>query len=84
MLAGSTLSIEPLAPMFAKDDPELRELVLAAMRQIYRDGEAGHLYSRWFTSPLPGRGFNLNLKLNPLLQDNFRRPSAYVTDWVVL
>ncbi len=83
-LAGQPLSIEPLAPMFARNDPELAELVLAAMRQIYRDGEMGPLYDRWFIQQLPGRNFKLDLKLNPLLNDNFRRPSSYVTDWVVL
>lgn len=84
VLAGQPLSIEPLAPMFARNDAELADLVLAAMRQIYRDGEMGPMYNRWFLSNLPGRTFKLDLKLNPLLNDNFRRPSSYVTDWVVL
>ena len=70
--------------MFARNDPELAEGVLAAMRQIYRDGEMAPLYERWFLKPLPGRTFGLDLKLSPLLNDNFRRPSSYVTDWVVL
>jgi len=83
-LTGQPLSIEPLAPMFARNDPELAEGVLAAMRQIYRDGEMAPLYDRWFIKPLRGRTFGLDLKLNPLLSDNFRRPSSYVTDWVVL
>ena len=83
-LAGQPLSIEPLAPMFARNDAELAEGVLAAMRQIYRDGEMAALYERWFLKPLPGRTFGLDLKLNPLLNDNFRRPSSYVTDWAVL
>lgn len=83
-LTGKPLSIEPLAPMFPHNDPELAQLILSAMRQIYRDGEMNAIYDRWFLNPLPGRGFALNLKLNPLLNDNFRRPSSYVTDWVVL
>ena len=83
-LAGQSLSIEPLAPMFAGNDTELAAAVLAAMRQIYRDGEMAPLYERWFLRPLPGRAFGLGLKLSPLLHDNFRRPSSYVTDWVVL
>ena len=66
------------------NDAELAEGVLAAMRQIYRDGEMAALYERWFLKPLPGRTFGLDLKLNPLLNDNFRRPSSYVTDWAVL
>ena len=84
VLTGQPLSIEPLAPLFAKNDPELHDLLLTAMRQLYRDGQMDALYDRWFSSPLPGRGFSLGLKINPLLHDNFRRPSAYVTDWVVL
>lgn len=84
VLAGRNLSIEPLAPMFNKNDPELTSLVQSFMRQFYRDGEMAQLYDRWFMHEVPGQGYNLSLKLNPLLSDNFRRPSSYVTDWVML
>ena len=77
-------SIEPLAPMFSKTDPELEKVVLQVMQQLYRDGQMNAIYERWFLSPLPGLGYNLNLKMGALLQDNLRRPTAYVTDWMVL
>nr|WP_311464687.1 amino acid ABC transporter substrate-binding protein [uncultured Ottowia sp.] len=77
-------SIEPLAPMFSKSDPELERVVLQIMQQLYRDGEMDAIYKRWFLSPLPGLGYNLNLKMGALLQDNLRRPTAYVTDWTVM
>ena len=77
-------SIGPLAPMFSKSDPELERVVLQIMQQLYRDGEMDAIYKRWFLSPLPGLGYNLNLKMGALLQDNLRRPTAYVTDWTVM
>ena len=77
-------SIEPLAPMFSKSDPELEKVVLQAMQQLYRDGEMDAIYKRWFLSPLPGLGYNLNLKMGALLQDNLRRPTSYVADWTVM
>ena len=77
-------SIEPLAPMFSKSDPELEKVVLQAMQQLYRDGEMDAIYKRWFLSPLPGLGYNLNLKMSALLQDNLRRPTSYVADWTVM
>ena len=77
-------SIEPLAPMFSKSDPELERVVLQIMQQLYRDGEMDAIYKRWFLSPLPGLGYNLNLKMGALLQDNLRRPTSYVADWTVM
>ena len=77
-------SIEPLAPMFSKTDPELEKVVLQVMQQLYRDGQMNAIYERWFLSPLPGLGYNLNLKMGALLQDNLRRPLDYVSDWTVM
>ena len=68
-------SIEPLAPMFSKTDPELEKVVLQVMQQLYRDGQMNAIYERWFLSPLPGLGYNLNLKMGALccLPDWLRR-----------
>lgn len=84
VLAGRNLSIEPLAPMYNKNDAELNSLVQSFMRQFYRDGEMAQLYDRWFMHEVPGQGYNLKLQPSALLSDNFRRPSGYVTDWVML
>ena len=77
-------SVEPLAPMFSKDDAELEKMVRAIMQNMYRGGEMNAIYARWFLSPLPGLGYNLNLKMGALLQDSLRRPTDCVSDWTVM
>lgn len=84
VLTGIAMSIEPLSLMYSKDDAELGALVLTQMKQLYRNGDMERLYRQWFQQPLPSRSYSLDLKLNPLLRDNFMRPSPYVTDWTVL
>ena len=50
----------------------------------YRDGTARQIYKKWFEQPLPGRGYSLDLPPDMLLNDTFRRPDGFVTDWTVL
>ncbi|MDO5691460.1 MAG: amino acid ABC transporter substrate-binding protein [Pseudomonadota bacterium] len=83
-VVGTPLTVEPLSLMFDKTDSELRTMVVNEMSRLYREGEINRIYDRWFRSPLPGHAYNLDMDVNPLLRDNFRRPSTYVADWVVL
>jgi glutamate/aspartate transport system substrate-binding protein len=83
-VVGSGLSVEPLAVMFAKNDPELAAIMEREMAHMYTSGKMKQIYKKWFQSPLPQRGFNLNVPSNPLLADMFSRPSSFVVDWTIL
>ena len=81
---GARLSVEPLAPLVSKYAPDFQNLVNQAMKDLYRDGTARQIYKKWFEQPLPGRGYSLDLPPDMLLNDTFRRPDGFVTDWTVL
>ena len=82
-VTGPTMSIEPLAIMFNKDDSELATIVKKEMAHLTQTGQLRKLYTKWFQSPLAQRSFNLNVTPNPLTREILIRPSEYVEDWVV-
>ena len=84
VVVGPAMSFEPLSLMLSKTDPELQQQVQADMARLYRDGRMERIYERWFEAPLPDLSYALDIKLDRLLRDNFRRPSPYVPDWAVL
>ena len=83
-VVGARMSVEPLAPLVPKHAPDFQALVTQAMKDMYRDGTARQIYKKWFEQPLPGRGYSLDLPPDMLLNDTFRRPDGFVTDWTVL
>jgi glutamate/aspartate transport system substrate-binding protein len=66
---------EPYGIMLRRDDPAFKKVVDDAMTAIYKSGEAAKLYAKWFQSPIPPRGINLNLPMTPALRNQFANPS---------
>jgi glutamate/aspartate transport system substrate-binding protein len=83
-VVGPSLSVEPLAVMYSKTDPELEALITKEMMQLYTSGKMKAMYKKWFQSSLPQRNFNLNVSPGSLLLDMFTRPSGFIVDWVML
>ncbi|MBS0390409.1 MAG: amino acid ABC transporter substrate-binding protein [Proteobacteria bacterium] len=83
-VVGPRMSVEPLAPMVPRNAPDFQLLVSQAMKDMYRDGTARQVYRKWFEQPLPQRGYALDMPPDLLLNDTFRRPGAFVTDWTIL
>ena len=79
-VVGKLLTVEPLAIMMSKEDPELKHLVDDEMKRMIRSGEAAALYEHWFTKPIPPRNVSLNLPMNYLLRDFWQYPSDVVPD----
>ena len=77
-VVGKLLTIEPLAIMMSKDDPELKRIVDDEMKRLIRSGEGNALYDRWFTKPIPPKNVSLNLPMNYLLRDFWQYPSDIV------
>jgi ABC-type amino acid transport substrate-binding protein len=77
-VVGKFLTIDPLAIMMSKDDPELKRIVDDEMKRLIRSGEGHALYERWFTKPIPPRNVSLNLPMNYLLRDFWQYPSDVV------
>ena len=77
-VVGKFLTIEPLAMILPKNDPELKAIVDAEMRRLIHSREAHALYQRWFERPIPPRAKPLNIPMNYLLKDFWKYPN----DWV--
>jgi ABC-type amino acid transport substrate-binding protein len=75
---GKFLTIEPLAMILPKNDPELKKIVDAEMKRLINGREAHALYQRWFEQPIPPKNKALNIPMNYLLKDFWKYPN----DWV--
>jgi len=79
-IVGDPLSAEAYAIMLRKDDPAFKTLVDHEMSRLINDGEIYKLYDKWFKSPLPPKGINMNMQMGHLLRDFFRFPTDKVGD----
>lgn len=69
---------EPYGILVPKDDQAFHQAVNGALREIFISGEINAIYNKWFTSPIPPDGRNLNLPLSPQLKAAFDSPEDYV------
>ncbi|RZI39876.1 amino acid ABC transporter substrate-binding protein [Herbaspirillum sp. HC18] len=79
-IVGDPLSAEPYAIMLRKDDPAFKTIVDREMGRIIQDGEIYKLYDKWFKSPIPPKGVNMNMPMGHLLRDMLRFPTDKVGD----
>jgi glutamate/aspartate transport system substrate-binding protein len=78
-VVGKFLTIEPLAIMLSKDDPEFKRVVDDEMRRLITGSREAHaIYERWFTKPIPPRNTALALPMNYLLKDFWKYPTDQV------
>jgi glutamate/aspartate transport system substrate-binding protein len=66
---------EPYSVVLRKDDPELKKIVDTALREMMSSGEMERLYNKWFLSPIPPKGVNLQIPMSQLLRDLFQKPN---------
>lgn len=71
-VVGDSLQVEPYACMVRKDDPEFKKLVDGTITRLIKSGEFSRLYTKWFQSPIPPKGVNLNLPMSDELKANLK------------
>ncbi|CAN7207864.1 transporter substrate-binding domain-containing protein [Polaromonas sp. LjRoot131] len=71
-VVGDSLQVEPYACMLRKDDPEFKKLVDGTITRLMKSGEFAKMYAKWFTSPIPPKGVNLNLPMSEELKANLK------------
>jgi ABC-type amino acid transport substrate-binding protein len=71
-VVGDSLQVEPYAVMVRKNDPEFKKLVDETIAGLMKSGEFEKLYKKWFQSPIPPRGANLNAPMNDELRNNMK------------
>jgi glutamate/aspartate transport system substrate-binding protein len=74
-VVGEPLQVEPYAIMLRKDDPAFKKLVDDTVAALMKSGEFEALYKKWFQSPIPPRGINLNAPMSTELRENLKQLS---------
>lgn len=75
-IVGESLRTENQSLMFRKDDPEFKAVVDRVVIGMMKSGEMEKLYAKWFMSPIPPKGININYPLNAETKDAFVHPSS--------
>jgi len=63
-IVGPELSVEPIACMMRKDDPQFSKAVNASIARQVQDGSLAKIYDRWMMQPVPPNNVSLNLPLS--------------------
>lgn len=71
-VVGDAIQVEPYAIMLRKDDPTFKKLVDTTIADLIKSGEFTKLYKKWFQSPIPPKGINLNAPMSRELQENLK------------
>ena len=74
-VVGDAIQIEPYAIMVRKDDPAFKALVDGTLARLMDSGDFAKLYTKWFQSPIPPKGINLNAPMAKELMDNLKAKS---------
>jgi glutamate/aspartate transport system substrate-binding protein len=74
-VVGEAIQVEPYAIMLRRDDPAFKKLVDGTISGLIKSGEFATLYKKWFQSPIPPKGINLNAPMSQELQDNLKNLS---------
>lgn len=74
-ILDASLSREPYAAMFRKDDPAFKALVDRTITEMFTSGRMTELYKAWFESPIPPKNVNLNFPMNTFTKELFATPN---------
>ena len=74
-ILSESLRAEPYGPMLRKDDPQFKALVDKTLTALYKSPEIERIYKKWYQSPIPPKGVNLNFPMTPELKADFANPN---------
>ncbi|UCV22268.1 glutamate/aspartate ABC transporter substrate-binding protein [Ferribacterium limneticum] len=75
IVTGTAQSKEAYGCMVRKDDPVFKKVVDAALTKALTSGDAEKIYAKWFMSPIPPKGLNLNMPLSEEMKAAFKAPN---------
>ncbi|WP_420476862.1 transporter substrate-binding domain-containing protein [Noviherbaspirillum sp. ST9] len=70
-----SLRQEPYSMMLRKDDPQFKALVDKTVGAVMKSGEIEKIYFKWFQSPIPPKGININFPMTPAIREAFKNPN---------
>lgn len=74
-IVGTPQSKEAYAMAMRRDDAGFKKVVDAAIAEAETSVQAAKLYQKWFQSPVPPKGLNLDLPMNEDLKQVFAHPT---------
>ena len=74
-IVGEVLSVEPIAIMFRKDDPQFKKAVDATVIGMMASGELAKIYDKWFLQPIPPANTRVGLPLSEANQAAWAAPN---------
>ncbi len=74
-ITREALSVEPYGIMMRRDDPAFKRVVDAALARVYQSDDFARIYNKWFMSPIPPKGINLNFPMPPQLKAVIAKPT---------
>jgi glutamate/aspartate transport system substrate-binding protein len=74
-VTGTPQSFEAYGCMMRKDDPAFKKLVDTALASAMTSGEAEKIYHKWFMSPIPPKGLNLDFPLSDAVKALYKDPN---------
>jgi glutamate/aspartate transport system substrate-binding protein len=80
VIVGAPQSHEAYGCMIRKNDPEFKKVVDDAIAKVETSGEADKIYKKWFESPIPPKGLNLNFPESDDMKALFKSPNDKAID----
>ena len=66
-VSSEALSVEPYGLILPKGDNDFKKVVDEALTVVYKGDDIKKIYAKWFQSPIPPKGVNLNVPMSPQL-----------------
>ncbi|SAL22741.1 glutamate/aspartate ABC transporter substrate-binding protein [Caballeronia telluris] len=80
VIVGAPQSHEAYGCMIRKNDPEFKKVVDDAIAQVETSGDGDKIYKKWFESPIPPKGLNLNFPESDDIKALFKSPNDKAID----
>ncbi|MFP3503532.1 MULTISPECIES: glutamate/aspartate ABC transporter substrate-binding protein [Burkholderia] len=80
VIVGTPQSEEAYGCMMRKGDTDFKKVVDDAISQVEKSGEAAKIYAKWFESPIPPKGLNLNFPLSDSMKKLYANPNDKALD----
>ena len=74
-IVGPVLSTEPYGIMLNKGDAAMKKIADTAVLEMIKSGAMEKAYVKWFQSPIPPKGVNMNWKMNDTMKKILSAPS---------
>jgi glutamate/aspartate transport system substrate-binding protein len=74
-VVGTAQSKEAYGCMIRKDDAGFKKVVDDAIAKVQTSGEIDKIYAKWFMSPIPPKGLNLNMPMSDEMKALHKAPN---------